>query len=167
VIVPGLMGSELWLGSERLWPNPKVILSNPELFCLPGIRHRGTNIVNEVVIVPNIVKQRQYSALGDYLVAGLGYTRGKDLLEFAYDWRQDVRLAAQWLGEAIQRWQVNRRSHYRPQPGNAVTRYYVERLGGKDVVERIILMGGPHHGTPRAWLPSWSAPACCLRLEPS
>jgi pimeloyl-ACP methyl ester carboxylesterase len=151
VIVPGLMGSELWLGSERLWPNPKVILSNPELFCLPGDpRIVARNIVNEVVIVPNIVKQRQYSALGDYLVAGLGYTRGKDLLEFAYDWRQDVRLAAQCLGEAIQRWQVNPPvTIIAHSLGTLVTRYYVERLGGKDAVERIILMGGPHHGTPK------------------
>ena len=151
VIVPGLMGSELWLGSERLWPNPKYLLSNPELFCLPGdprIEARG--IVNEVVIVPNIVKQRQYSALGDYLVAGLGYTRGKDLLEFAYDWRQDVRLAAQRLADAIQRWEVNPPvTIIAHSLGTLVTRYYVERLGGKEVVERILLMGGPHHGTPK------------------
>jgi pimeloyl-ACP methyl ester carboxylesterase len=151
VVVPGLMGSELWLGSERLWPNPKYILSNPEIFRLPGDpRMEARCIVSELVIVPNIVKQRQYSGLGDYLEAGLGYERGKDLLEFAYDWRQDVRLAAQRLAEAIDRWNV------RPPVtilahslGTLVTRYYVERLGGKKVVERIVLMGGPHYGTPK------------------
>jgi hypothetical protein len=30
-----------------------------------------------------------------------------------------------------------------------VTRYYIERLGGKRFVERIVLMGGPHYGTPK------------------
>jgi pimeloyl-ACP methyl ester carboxylesterase len=151
VVVPGLMGSELWLGSERLWPNPKVILTNPEIFRLPGDpRIEVRNIVNEVVIVPNIVKQRQYSGLGDYLETSLGYERGKDLLEFAYDWRQDVRLAAQRLGDAIQRWKVNPPVTILAHSlGTLVTRYYVERLGGKDVVERIILMGGPHSGTPK------------------
>jgi pSer/pThr/pTyr-binding forkhead associated (FHA) protein len=150
VFVPGLMGSELWIGSERLWPNPRMILSNPEVFRLPGdprIEARG--IVNEVVIVPHILEQRQYSALGDYLVAGLGYTRGKDLLEFGYDWRHDVRLAAQRLAEAIERWQVNAPlTIIAHSLGTLVTRYYVERLGGKRLVERILLMGGPHHGTP-------------------
>jgi pimeloyl-ACP methyl ester carboxylesterase len=113
----------------------------------PRIEARG--IVNEVVIVPHILEQRQYSALGDYLVAGLGYTRGKDLLEFGYDWRHDVRLAAQRLAEAIERWQVNAPlTIIAHSLGTLVTRYYVERLGGKRLVERILLMGGPHHGTP-------------------
>jgi pimeloyl-ACP methyl ester carboxylesterase len=146
------MGTELWLGSERIWPEVKTMVSNPEIYRLPGdprIEPRG--IVNDVVIVPNLVQQRQYSALGDYLVAGLGYTRGKDLLEFGYDWRHDVRLAAQRLAEAIEQWRaaapVTIIAH---SLGTLVTRYYVERLGGKRFVERIILMGGPHHGTPKA-----------------
>ena len=31
-----------------------------------------------------------------------------------------------------------------------VSRYYVERLGGQRRVERLILMGGPHQGVPKA-----------------
>jgi pSer/pThr/pTyr-binding forkhead associated (FHA) protein/pimeloyl-ACP methyl ester carboxylesterase len=151
VFVPGLMGSELWIGSERLWFNPRTMLSNPEVFCLPGdprIEARG--ILNDVVIVPHIIEQRQYSALGDYLVAGLGYTRGKDLLEFGYDWRQDVRLSAQRLAERIEGWQVKAPiTIIAHSLGTLVTRYYVEKLGGKQCVERIILMGGPYYGTPK------------------
>ena len=150
VFVPGLMGSELWLGSERLWPNPRLIISNVEVYALPGdprIEARG--ILNDVVIVPNLIQLRQYSGLGDYLVSGLGYTRGKDLLEFGYDWRHDIRLAAQRLAEAIERWQVQAPiTIIAHSLGTLVTRYYVERLGGKQFVERIILMGGPHYGTP-------------------
>jgi len=160
VFVPGLMGSELWIGSECLWPNPRLIIYNPEVFCLPGdprIEARG--ILNDVVIVPNIIESRQYSALGDYLVAGLGYTRGKDLLEFGYDWRHDVRLAAQRLAEAIERWQVNPPvTIIAHSLGTLVTRYYVERLGGKQFVERIVLMGGPHYGTPKGLAAILSGP---------
>jgi pSer/pThr/pTyr-binding forkhead associated (FHA) protein len=151
VFVPGLMGTELWIGSECLWPNPRMIISNPEAFRLPGdprIEARG--ILKDVVIVPHIIESRQYSAMGDYLEAGLGYTRGKDLLEFGYDWRHDVRLAAQRLAETIERWQVNAPvTIIAHSLGTLVTRYYVERLGGKRCVERIILMGGPHYGTPK------------------
>jgi pimeloyl-ACP methyl ester carboxylesterase len=152
VFVPGLMGTELWIGSERLWPTPRTLISNVEILRLPGdprIEPRG--IVNEVVIVPHLIEQRQYSSLGDYLVEGLGYTRGKDLLEFGYDWRQDVRLSAQRLGEAIERWQVGGPiTIIGHSLGTLVTRYYVERLGGKRVAERVILMGGPHHGSAKA-----------------
>jgi pSer/pThr/pTyr-binding forkhead associated (FHA) protein len=160
VFVPGLMGSELWIGSERLWPNPRLIISNPEVFLLPGdprIEARG--ILNDVVIVPHIIQSRQYSAMGDYLVEGLGYTRGKDLLEFGYDWRHDVRLAAQRLAETIEQWQVSAPiTIIAHSLGTLVTRYYVERLGGKRAAERIILMGGPHYGTPQGLAAILSGP---------
>ncbi len=152
VFVPGLMGSQLWLGGERVWPNVKVMFADPEIFSYPGrapLEPRG--IVHEVVVVPNLVKLEQYSRLGDYLVEDLGYERGKDLLEFAYDWRQDVRLSAQKLGEAIDA------QGFEPpitiiahSLGTLVSRYYVERLGGKAKIGRLILMGGPHRGVPKA-----------------
>ena len=150
VFVPGMMGSELWIGSEQVWPNLKYLVSNPEIYRLPGDpRIEARNIVSDVVIVPNLVKLRQYSGLGDYLVTRLGYERGKDLLEFAYDWRQDVRLAAQRLAETIEGWDVGTPvTIVAHSLGTLVTRYYVEKLGGKRTTERIILMGGPHYGTP-------------------
>jgi hypothetical protein len=154
------MGSQLWIGSECIWPATRTILSNPELLRLPSdprIEPRG--IVNEVVIVPNIIELRQYSGLGDYLEKGLGYRRGKDLFEFSYDWRQDIRLAAQRLAEAIEGWRIKAPiTVIGHSLGTLVTRYYVERLGGKKVVERIILMGGPHYGTPKALAALLSGP---------
>jgi pSer/pThr/pTyr-binding forkhead associated (FHA) protein len=152
VFVPGLMGSQLWIGSQLIWPDIKMIISNPELFRLPGdprIEARG--IVNDVVVVPHIIQSRQYSALGDYMESGLGYTRGKDLLEFSYDWRQDIRLSARRLAEAIEDWHVKAPvTIIGHSLGTLVTRYYVEKLGGKQFTERIILMGGPHYGTPKS-----------------
>ena len=34
--------------------------------------------------------------------------------------------------------------------GTLVSRYYIEKLGGRTKVERVILMGGPHLGVPKA-----------------
>ena len=150
VFVPGMMGSELWVGDTRIWPNPKLIFNQPDLYKYPGdpgIVARG--ILQEVVIVPNLVKLEQYSRLGDYLVQDLGYERGKDFFEFAYDWRQDIRQSARQLGQFIEK--LNARAPIKligHSLGTLVSRYYVERLGGKDRVERLILMGGPHLGTP-------------------
>lgn len=153
VIVPGIMGSELWRGSERVWPNVRQFFRNPDVYRWPDaagpLEPRG--LVQEVVIVPNLVKLDQYNRLGDYLVEELGYERGADLLEFAYDWRQDVRNSARRLAERIEAWDprlpITIIGH---SLGTLVSRYYVERLGGQRRVERLLLMGGPHQGAPKA-----------------
>ena len=150
VIVPGMMGSELWLGGEKIWPAAKGFL-HPELIAMPSqgpiVAH---GLVQEVIIIPNFLKQEQYGRLGDYLEKGLGYRRKVDLHEYAYDWRQDVRISAQQLANTILHWSSS-------QPvtiiahslGCLVSRYYIEMLGGKNHVDRLVLLGGPHYGVPK------------------
>jgi pSer/pThr/pTyr-binding forkhead associated (FHA) protein len=160
VFIPGLMGSELWLGNERVWPSVKTLFTNPELFTYPSkIPLEPRNIVDEVVIVPNLIKLDQYNRLGDYLVDELNFRREVDFFEFPYDWRQDVRTSAAQLGQLIDSLPSN-------QPviiighslGTMVTRYYVECLGGDKRVERVILMGGPHKGAVKGLVSMLVAP---------
>ena len=149
VFVPGIMGSELWLGDTQIWPNLKLLFKQPEMFRYPGepgIEPRG--ILQQMVIVPNLIKLEQYSRLGDYLVEDLGYERGKDFFEFAYDWRQDIRQSSRQLGKFIEDLEFPSIILIGHSLGTLVSRYYVELLGGKDKVKRLILMGGPHYGTP-------------------
>lgn len=158
IFVPGMMGSELWRGSERIFPNIKTLFTNPEILQYP-LPVEPRNILQEVIIVPNLVKLDQYNRLGDYMVEELGYQRQVDFFEFPYDWRQDVRISARQLGALIE-------SLPRTQPlvivahslGTMVSRYYIERLGGKNRVERVILMGGPHRGVVQALTSLLSAP---------
>ncbi|MDX1437332.1 MAG: FHA domain-containing protein [Anaerolineales bacterium] len=151
VVVPGMMGSQLWRGGEKVWPNVKNFFSDPSFIEWPEVEHlEPRGIVKEVVIIPNLIKSEQYNRLGDYLEEGLGYERGADLIEFAYDWRQDVRDAARQLAQTIQVWepgpQIILIAH---SLGCLVSRYYIERLGGKNKVARLILLGGPHLGVPK------------------
>jgi pSer/pThr/pTyr-binding forkhead associated (FHA) protein len=152
VFVPGMMGSELWRGSERIWPNMKALFTQPEIYCLDendALEARG--LVGDVVLIPNLVKQQCYNRLGDYLEEALGYERGKDLLEFAYDFRQDNRRSAQRLAATIDQWPVaGPITLIAHSLGCIVSRFYVERLGGKHKVGRLILLGGPHAGYPKA-----------------
>jgi pSer/pThr/pTyr-binding forkhead associated (FHA) protein len=152
VFVPGFMGSELWLGNERVWPNVKFLFKNPEIFTYPSnYPLEARNIVDEVVIVPNLVKLDQYNRLGDYLVEDLGYERGVDFFEFAYDWRQDVRLSASQLADMILNLPISEPlTVIGHSLGTMVSRYYIECLGGKERVERVVLMGGPHSGVVKA-----------------
>jgi pimeloyl-ACP methyl ester carboxylesterase len=148
VIVPGLGGSKLWRGSQLVWPNVRYLLSHiEELAMSNALEPRG--LLDEVVIIPNFIKLQQYGALSDYLVEDLGYERGRDLLEFAYDSRQDVRITARKLAAALAAWKVAAPiTIVAHSLGCLVSRYFVERLGGAKKVARMILMGGPHHGAP-------------------
>jgi len=152
IIVPGMMGSELYDGDDLIWPGLKYILKNPEAMKLPHGDHlQAKRIMGEVVVIPNMIKMDRYSLLGDYLVEGLGYERGKDLIEFYYDFRKDNRLAAKQLAEVVENWDA-------PKPyviiahsmGGLVSRYFINCLGGKSKIKKIMFLGTPHQGVPIA-----------------
>ena len=157
VVIPGFAGSNLWRGSEQVWPSLRLF-GHPELLHVAHpLDARG--IVNQVVVVPGLFKLDQYSALTDYLRDSLGYEVGHDLLEFAYDFRQDNRRSAIALGAAIEQWNVAEPiTIVAHSMGCLIARYYVERLGGKRRVERVVLIGGPHAGTPYAFASLLSGP---------
>jgi pSer/pThr/pTyr-binding forkhead associated (FHA) protein len=157
VVVPGFAGSNLWRGSEQVWPSLNL-LGHPELLRVERpLEARG--IVNQVVVVPGLLKLAQYSALTAYLRQSLGYEVGRDLLEFAYDFRQDNRRSAAELGAAIEQWDVSAPiTIVAHSMGCLLARYYIERLGGKRRVERVVLLGGPHAGTPYAFAGMLSGP---------
>lgn len=152
IFVPGTMGSELWLGSEKVWPNVNYLLKHPEIFRYTenDTRLKPKGILNEMVIVPNLITFDQYNLLGDYLVEELGYERGNNFIEFAYDWRQDVRQSARELAKFVDGWKINSPiTLIAHSLGTLVSRYYVEKLGGNRRVGRLLLMGGPHQGVPK------------------
>lgn len=151
IFVPGTMGSQLFLGSERVWPNLNFLLKHPDVFrYTEDTKLKPKGILNEMVIVPNLVSIDQYNLLGDYLVEELGYERGNNFMEFAYDWRQDVRRSARDLAMFIDGWNVKGPiTIIAHSLGTLVSRYYVEKLGGKNKVDRLMLMGGPHQGVPK------------------
>jgi pSer/pThr/pTyr-binding forkhead associated (FHA) protein len=154
IVIPGNFGSALWRGSEKIWPNVRTLLTHPEKFEVsPANPIEARGIVSEVVVVPKLVEIEAYDRIGDHLQATLGYTRGQDLLEFAYDWRGDIRHAAQQLAETVERW------HPTTPPliiahsmGCLVSRYYVDCLGGDRQIKKLILIGGPNYGFPMALL---------------
>jgi pSer/pThr/pTyr-binding forkhead associated (FHA) protein len=157
VVVPGFAGSNLYRGSEQVWPS-LTLLGHPELLRVERpLEARG--IVNQVVGVPGLLKLAQYSALTAYLRQSLGYEVGRDLLEFAYDFRQDNRRSAAALGAAIEQWDVSAPITIGAHSmGCLIARYYIERLGGKRRVERVVLLGGPHAGTPYAFAGMMTGP---------
>jgi pimeloyl-ACP methyl ester carboxylesterase len=139
------------LGSERVWPNVNLLFKHPEILRYSkDTQLKPKGILNEMVVVPNLISFDQYNLLGDYLVEELGYERGNNFIEFAYDWRQDVRQSARDLARFIDGWDVNSPiTIIAHSLGTLVSRYYVELLGGKKKIGRLMLIGGPHQGVPK------------------
>lgn len=154
VVVPGFMGSTLLDGDQQVWPDVKRFMKKPEFLKLPDtLELKPGDLVSEVVVVPGLIKLDAYNRLSEYLETGLLYTPGENLFGFAYDWRRDLRHAARQLGEQIAAWEERvDLSHGKfvlvaHSAGGLVARYYVERMGGRHHVDRLILMGCPNRGT--------------------
>ncbi len=156
VFIPGFLGSQLWDGETLIWPNLRLLLTQSERLKLPDARPMtARGLVEDVVVVPGLFKLEQYSQLTEFLNESLGYQIGKDLLTFCYDWRKDLRIAARQLKEEVTAFRATL-----PDPaakviliahsmGCLVTRYFLDVLGGNEMAERVILMGGPQLGTPK------------------
>jgi pSer/pThr/pTyr-binding forkhead associated (FHA) protein len=151
LVVPGYLGSVLYLGSDCIWPNTSVLFSGSRLFCcdegMPEAEARS--VVDEMLVVPNLVKLEQYGRLTHYLEEALGYELGNDLRTFPYDFRQDIRRSAAKLAKAVEDWDVRDPiTIVAHSMGSLVSRYYVDKLGGHRRVERLVMLGGPQAGAP-------------------
>jgi pimeloyl-ACP methyl ester carboxylesterase len=127
----------------------------------PNADLEPAGLLEEVVFVPPLFKQQHYGRMLKAL-RELGYEVDPSeppgpapvLYTFPYDWRQDNRVSARQLGEAIDRW---RQRHPGAKAwiiahsmGGMVSRWYIEKLGGKDNVGRLFLVASPWDGAPRA-----------------
>ncbi len=155
VVLPGIMGSELHGSDGLFWPNISRALRNPERMAVgPDSDLTVGGIARQVVVVPGIIKLEAYSQLVHFLEDSLGYKSGYDLLEYAYDWRQDNRDSAQKLRLAIDKWRdevIGRDTKFVVlchSMGALVSRYYLQCLGGAANVLKFVTMGGAHFGAP-------------------
>ncbi|MCS6847842.1 MAG: hypothetical protein RMN52_09025 [Anaerolineae bacterium] len=170
VFVPGYMGSTLrdQRTGRTIWLDFSTFPINPARWddwlddwfarmTYPS-ELEAAGIVDDVVFVPPFVKMEQYGRLFTAMER-MGYRTAGDEREvnfykFPYDWRQDNRISARRLGQAIERWrdlhpgaQVWIIAHSN---GGVVARWYIEKEGGRDIVQRLFLMGSPYDGTPKA-----------------
>jgi hypothetical protein len=173
VIVPGYMGSLLrdkntgqtvWIDFAALRRNPlKIGSAIDEMLqkmAYPNDDLEPAGIMNQVLIMPPFAKQEHYGRLLDAFKLW-GYQvdpaspQPEDLAvyTFAYDWRQDNRISARQLGEAIQRWEKNHPGAkawlIAHSNGGIVSRWYIQKEGGDQHVGRLFLMGSPWDGAPK------------------
>lgn len=174
VIVPGFMGSKLRSkqSGKTVWVDFSTLPINPlewddwlntlfDRIAYPNDDLEPAGIMDEVMFLPPWAKQEHYGRLLS-LLEGMGYCSDtalhsetdRNVYQFAYDWRQDNRLSAQQLGEAVERWRSMHPGYkawiIAHSNGGLVARWFIEKLGGREFVDRLFLLGAPRDGCPKA-----------------
>ena len=174
VIVPGYMGSLLrdkntgeiiWIDFPSLLKNPfnigQAIDELVDKMVYPNDDLEPAGIMNQILFVPPWAKQEHYGRLLEQLEKW-GYQidpadpAPEDLAAytFSYDWRQDNRLSARQLGRAVEGWRAKHPGAkawlIAHSNGGIVSRWYVEKEGGKEHVGKVFLMGSPWDGSPKS-----------------
>lgn len=151
VLVPGILGSKLCTASgEVVWGTVKSLWNFDRLELEQSGRLDPCGLVTEVQVFGPLYSIKAYDSLLKSLQA-IGYTLGKDLLIFDYDWRQSNYDTAELLAKFIE---TNRQagristsfdiiSH---SMGGIVTRIYLQN-NSEHLVHKVIYLATPFLGS--------------------
>lgn len=160
VLVPGIMGSQLFQGQDLIWPGSAAEL----LFPYGKMNELLDPNLQVGDIIRSVAISNQYESLVEAL--GLcGFDEAGDqptLVVCPYDWRKDNRLAAARLADKVK---ALRDAHgtdlvidiVAHSMGGLVSRYFLESgyyseasCRGFANVRRLVTIGTPHRGAPLA-----------------
>ncbi|MBU6447373.1 hypothetical protein KGQ24_00840 [Patescibacteria group bacterium] len=160
IIIPGLLGSEVNYNGDTIWPNVvKLVTDVSTSFLDPLSLARG---FNPLITIGNVIQSINY-VFGTYHYTDLltsrlqqaGYTQGKDMFEFAYDWRMSVVQLAAQLSQKIEQIKTisgsNKVDVVAHSYGGLILKYYIQNVSGTDqTLDKIIFVGTPNLGAPQA-----------------
>lgn len=154
VFLPGIMGSELKLGSERIWPGPAASLI--------GSYKKMAELLRPDLVAVDAIRSfsisDQYQALFNDL-RKFGFVEGQTFFPFPYDWRKSNAEAAAGLADRLDALvaaqadaEITLLAH---SMGGLVGRYFLESKryegrAGHRAVRRLITLATPHRGAPLA-----------------
>ncbi|MBU2524397.1 hypothetical protein KKG71_04345, partial [Patescibacteria group bacterium] len=102
ILVPGIMGTELWKGDDLIWPDIINMLTDAgdDFMNILDMNYDGTIndnqvITGDIIRKPIITKDIFEGLVNEFFNAG--YSENTDLFVFPYDWRLDIRTSAQSL----------------------------------------------------------------------
>lgn len=171
VFIPGILGSELWDGADRIWPGSvwEAIRGFDEAkfqrLLKPGLTPR--DILREaagglVGVYRQWIKAFESIRRGGAQLFVEEPTGGatKTLYPFPYDWRQDLRKTADRLADFLDGIVATQDDANLKlvchSMGGLLARYYLEsgRFTARTAFERVSLLltfGTPHNGAPKAY----------------
>lgn len=170
VLLPGILGSVLERDGKEVWaPTPGAgwrairtlgrSVKDLELATDPidvDVLDDGvvaTRLVPDVHAIPGVWGIDGYSAIRGMILNNFEMKPGH-FVEFPYDWRRDVRVAARQLGERLEpllagdpHTKLILVAH---SLGGLVARFYLECLGGWQKTRKLITFGTPYRGSVNA-----------------
>jgi len=156
ILIPGILGSELRLGNDLIWPGPvRNLFSTYQMM---------EQLLDPNLIATDVIRSyafsKQYQALIDDLAILNFIEEERTLFVFPYDWRKANELAAEKLADLLDKVlefqgthaEINLIAH---SMGGLVARCYLESGLYSDrpafaYVRRLITLGTPHRGSPLA-----------------
>lgn len=167
IVVPGIMGTNLGMGTKQIWPPFRLrkfeLVSLEELLkntkkIAPMNTNRGDKKSNARSYADgSSFVSGAYTGLMRFLIDGLKYELGKDLFTFGYNWTLSNSINGGKLAGFITYIEKNFEWGNTPEKdrkvdimchsmGGLVTRAAL-RLYGKQA-KRVVYMASPHYGTP-------------------
>src|SRR5215204_660594 len=161
ILVPALMGSKLSCGENELWPD----IPSPELgslrlqvdgvtdfTCVPQVSGLLEEIAIDTGLFDVVVKDFYKSGLASL---SMGTATKSRVYVYPYDWRKSPEYATEGLDQMVDRAlsetgndQVAILAH---SMGGLVTRRYIDDPSRAQKVERVVTLGTPYWGAPKAW----------------
>ena len=171
LIVPGIMGTEIFKGSEELWPDVNRMLRTPGDSFMDSLSlNSDGSMLDTSLVLGNVLRQPYFinadysKTLIDDLVNNKKYTENLNLFLFAYDWRRssydsavinDSELKKPSLLQEIDKIietsktdKVDIIAH--SQGGLVVKRLLYEHPEYKNKINKLIFVGVPNLGAPKA-----------------
>lgn len=178
IVLPGISGSVLSKDGKEVWGASTAAIwqavtsggesirslsikgaDDPSLEGL-GDGVKATGLVQDLHIIPGLWKIDGYTALVKRLKSSLQLEDGRNLFEFAYDWRRDNRVAARKLAQAAKGWLDRWRTTSGASDaklvlvahsmGGLVSQYFLEVMGGWKDTRALVTFGTPYRGSLNA-----------------
>jgi hypothetical protein len=178
IVLPGISGSVLTKDGVEVWGTStsaiwRAVTSGADSIrglAIQGIDDpslddlgdgvQAVRLVQDLHILRGLWKIDGYTAIVARLKASLGLEEGKNLFEFAYDWRRDSRVAARKLARSGKTWLGSWRQSsgaadaklvlVAHSMGGLVAQYFLEALGGWKDARALISFGTPYRGSLNA-----------------
>ena len=158
VLVPGIMGTEMWNGSQKVWPDIVGMIGDPgdDFMNILAMNFDGTPqnsqiTPGDIIRKPAVTKDVFEGLINQF--ADLGYLENIDLFVAPYDWRLDIRDASNILKIQIDLVKNQTGSNKvdlvaHSMGGLAAKQYILDN--GSATVDKLVFIGTPHLGAPLA-----------------
>ena len=157
VIIPGIMGTELYNESDLVWPDlAQALWDVNDQFLTENLsmdsEGNSINSISTGDIIRKISTIDTFQSLVE-LLDTLGYEEGNNLFVIPYDWRFDLLATKSWLNQKIKAIKLQTGSSkvdiIAHSMGGLLTEAYLDQYGNNSV-RKLIFVGTPHLGAPKA-----------------